>query len=482
MFQYDFTNHQNRYIRITDMPKGYLESIQTTTKEDPFYPCWHIAPNCGLLNDPCGLHQRDGLHHIFYQWFPAGPVHGLKHWYHLTTKDFIHFTDKGIALLPENSFDSHGCYTGMTLNTPEGASVYYTGIEGEAQIPSICIGNFDGEHITGCRKIIGREPSVSTMNFRDPCVFLRDGSYFMLVGAENPGHKGTLLLYSAKEPDCFRLEGNVDLGDYPFGYMLECPNYFEIMGKGILFFSPMGIEGGNRYDFRNVFSVVYAAGEPLDVENRRFSYGNFYEMDKGFDFYAPQTYLDEHGRQILLGWLGNSKSEYPTDKNNWAHMLTLPREITWENDRMVQKPLKELTQLRGEEILLSDGPACPAILPLSECSFEVEGQTSDEFYLEIGNSDGEFVRFSGTAEEYCLDRSHMTHLYAQRFGTRRYAMRLCQKQTIRFLADRSSLEIFADNGKTVFTSRIFLDDISYLKTAGIHGSFYQLSGIDIHRR
>ncbi|WP_197274783.1 hypothetical protein [Halolactibacillus sp. JCM 19043] len=49
-------------------------------------------------------------------------------------------------------------------------------------------------------------------------------------------------------------------------------------------------------------------------------------MDKGFDFYAPQTYLDHQGRRIMLGWLGNSKSKYPTDKNGWAHMLTIPRE------------------------------------------------------------------------------------------------------------------------------------------------------------
>ncbi|XKG65805.1 hypothetical protein LG336_07800 [Mesobacillus maritimus] len=43
---------------------------------------------------------------------------------------------------------------------------------------------------------------------------------------------------------------------------------------------------------------------------------------------APQTYEDGKGRRILIGWLGNSKSEYPSDKNGWAHMLTIPRELT----------------------------------------------------------------------------------------------------------------------------------------------------------
>ena len=99
MFQYDFSNHQNRHIRITDMPAEYFQRIQETTRKDPYYPVWHIAPKCGLMNDPNGLCEINGIHHIFYQWFPAGPVHGLKHWYHLTTKDFIHYED-------------HGAYTG----------------------------------------------------------------------------------------------------------------------------------------------------------------------------------------------------------------------------------------------------------------------------------------------------------------------------------------------------------------------------------
>ena len=98
MFQYDFSNHQNRHIRIMDMPAEYFQRIQETTRNDPYYPVWHIAPKCGLMNDPNGLCEINGIHHIFYQWFPAGPVHGLKHWYHLTTKDFIHYEDHGVAM------------------------------------------------------------------------------------------------------------------------------------------------------------------------------------------------------------------------------------------------------------------------------------------------------------------------------------------------------------------------------------------------
>lgn len=478
MFCYDFSDHQNRYIRLQDMPAGYLDHIRQTTQEDPFYPLWHIAPLCGLLNDPCGLFQKDGVHHIFHQWFPAGPVHGLKHWYLLTTRDFVHYEDKGPALCPELPFDSHGCYTGMALPTAEGADLYYTGIQGEEQTPCIAQASCTDGIIRDRRCILPWDPAASTRNFRDPCVFVQDGAYFMLVGAERPNHEGSLLLYRRAEDGAWLPVGPVDLGGYPFGYMLECPNYYETDGEGVLFFSPMGIQSRDKYEFRNVFSVVYAKGAPLDHTAPRFSCANFHEMDKGFDFYAPQTYRDEQGRQLLFGWLGNSKSAYPTDANHWAHTLTAPRQITWAGDRMVQTPLPELEALRTRPQPLGQGQP----ILLDTLSFELDALAQDNFFLELRNAQGDCVRFTAGNDEFCLDRSSMTHLYAETFGTRRWARRLLGRQRLRVLADRSSLEIFADDGQTVFTSRIFLDGTCYLTTIGLEGAFYRLAPIAIAHR
>ena len=109
----DFSNRQNRFVRIHEVSEEYLADIEHKTQTDPFYPSYHIAPKHGLLNDPNGLSYFNGEHHIFYQWFPLGPVHGLKHWYHVSTKDFVNFTDRGIAMYPDQDYDHHGCYTGV---------------------------------------------------------------------------------------------------------------------------------------------------------------------------------------------------------------------------------------------------------------------------------------------------------------------------------------------------------------------------------
>ena len=319
MFQYDFSNHQNRHIRITDMPAEYFQRIQETTRKDPYYPVWHIAPKCGLMNDPNGLCEINGIHHIFYQWFPAGPVHGLKHWYHLTTKDFIHYEDHGVAMYPDTESDSYGCYTGMALKEGEKVHVFYTGIENEEMIPCTCYARFDGEKLTDRKKIVEMDPDQTTMNYRDPYVWKRDREYWMLTGAESKEHEGILMLYSGKQADSYEYAGRVRLlqngQEAMLGYMLECPNYYEENQKGVLFCSPMGISSENKFDYKNVFSVVYMVGKPLDTERKEFHFSEMYELDKGFDFYAPQSYEDEKHRRILFGWLGNSKSEYPTDKS-----------------------------------------------------------------------------------------------------------------------------------------------------------------------
>lgn len=477
MFRYDFSNHQNRHIRIEDMPEEYFKQIQKTTKNDPYYPSWHIAPKCGLMNDPNGLCEINGVHHIFYQWFPAGPVHGLKHWYHLTTKDFIHYEDQGVAMCPEMEADSFGCYTGMALKDGAETYIYYTGIEDEEMTPCTCYARFDGKVLKDRKKIVEMDPSLTTMNYRDPYVWKRDDEYWMLTGAENKEHKGILMLYRGKKSDSFEYFGQLKLlqdgREADLGYMLECPNYFETSDQGVLFCSPMGISSKNKYDYKNVFSVIYAVGEPLDTEKNEFCFSEIYELDKGFDFYAPQSYEDENHRRILFGWLGNSKSEYPTDKNNWAHMLTLPREITIDGDRIAQKPIEELKLLRKNEKSIGEKIG-KTFLNIEECSFEIEAQTEGVFSIEIGNMNGDKLTFASDGKEYCFDRSNMTEIYAEKFGTIRYAKQLEQVQTIQIMVDHSSIEIFCDHGKTVFTSRMFIDKVSYIKTKNLNGKIYEL--------
>ncbi len=80
----------------------------------------------------------------------------------------------------------------------------------------------------------------------------------------------------------------------------------------------------------------------------------FREWDMGFDFYAPQTFRDEKGRRILVGWAGlpDIKEEYnnPTVEQGWQHAFTIPRELKWKNGKVYQYPVKRAEMLREKEL------------------------------------------------------------------------------------------------------------------------------------
>ena len=40
---------------------------QPRALRDPHRPAWHLAPSVGLLNDPNGFIQHNGVYHLFYQ-------------------------------------------------------------------------------------------------------------------------------------------------------------------------------------------------------------------------------------------------------------------------------------------------------------------------------------------------------------------------------------------------------------------------------
>lgn len=471
----DFSNRQNRYVKINEVSSEYLNEIKHTTQTDPFYPTYHIAPKHGLLNDPNGLSYFNGEHHLFYQWFPLGPVHGLKHWYHVSTKDFIHFTDHGIAMYPDQEYDRHGCYTGVGVPKDDYLYLFYTANlldDGNNRFPTqvMAIMNKQGE-VEKKGIVVDVNFESYTSEFRDPILINRDGYYHMLIGAQGHDEKGKLAYYRGKYIDDYKYVGNIDVGLGDFGFMWECPNYYEQDNKGVYIFSPQGVSSDNKYDLKNVFSVVYMVGDRIDFETLEFNNQGYRELDKGFDFYAPQTYLDNQQRQILIGWLGNSKSDYPTDKNNWAHMLTLPRELTIENDYLIQAPLKELEDLRNNSITINYS------YELSSRAFELELEVHESFSLTLANQVNECMIFSGNRNEFKLDRTHVSHVHAEEFGTVRYAKRLEQSQRIRIFVDNSSIEIFADNGKTVFTSRIFIDDLSIVELEGASATLHYLSSI-----
>ncbi|CAI8887880.1 Sucrose-6-phosphate hydrolase [Bacillus sp. IT-79MI2] len=459
----------SKYKTILQSNTEELNSLYEIANQDSWKPIYHIHPPYGLMNDPNGVSYYNNEYHVFYQWYPFGPIHGMKHWGHVKSKDLIQWERMPVAIIPTESYESHGAYSGSSIIRDGLLHLFYTGNikkRDHSRDAKQCMVTMNSQYAMNKysnNPVIDRIPDGYTKHVRDPKVWKNNDTYYMLLGAQRENETGTLLLY--KSPDLYNwhFQGEVKTNLKTFGFMWECPDYFQLSGNDVLLFSPQGIEKDGS-NFQNVYNVIYAMGT-FNIENLYFHIESYYEIDKGFDFYAPQTLEDATGRRLLFAWAGSSEISYPSDEHMWAHCLTLPRELTLENNILKQKPVSELKKLRTLKKEIS-GDIANGLNILTALDHEqtyeliatLKTEEANTFGLALFHHEEEsfpitFNREKGTVS---INRGNFQHHFGGEYGYER-----CKKIDIhdtielRIFVDNSIVEIFLYDGSTVFTSRVF---------------------------
>lgn len=269
--------------------------------------------------------------------------------------------------------------------------------------------------------------------------------------------EGGVLVYTSADMHSWSLEEEIFPEQY-FGYMWECPDIFCLREgeeeRKILSFSPQGLEH-ERERFQNRYQSGWgflAGGAPEKT---------FTEWDMGFDFYAPQTFQAEDGRRILIGWAGvpDTQEEHRnlSVKNGWQHCLTLPRELTLERGRVVQRPVREISGLPWRREEPSGGePFCWRVRAVRLDIRDIGGGPAAALLGTPGNrlviqADQDRVTLSYINEEG--DPSACG-------GGRRVRIGRLQGPVDRLLilVDSSIVEVFVNDGEMVFTTRLYLEN------------------------
>jgi beta-fructofuranosidase len=433
--------------------KKYKDIVQV----DPYRLSYHLMPPVGLLNDPNGLIQYKGVYHVFYQWNPFETAHGAKFWGHYSSMDMVHWKEEPIALAPNEWYEISGCYSGSALESDGKLYLFYTGnvkLEDGIRETYQCLAvSSDGIQFEKMGPIL-RLPEGYTAHFRDPKVWKKNGRWYMIIGAQTLSEKGAAVLFTSDDlyhwDELGPIAGSGMNGLESFGYMWECPDIIQLNGKDILLVSPQGLEA-EGYLYNNLFQSGYFIGK-LDYEAVQFQHGSFTELDRGFDFYAPQTFTDESGRTILYGWMGitdESEPYQPTIRNKWLHALTIPRVLEFRKDTIFQKPVEELKKLRKDELCLEksnqtslDG-VCTAELILDFVQFS-------QGIFEVNFRHEAYLRYDSLKKEISL---HRRNVKAEQMEKRVCCVDSLSK--LHIFMDHSSLEIFINDGQEVFTARYF---------------------------
>lgn len=424
---------------------------QVKAAADPYRPCWHLAPPVGLLNDPNGFIQHHGRYHLFYQWNPLACAHSTKCWGHWSSADLLHWRHEPLALAPVESYESQGCYSGSAVVEHGQLTLIYTGNVKYPDGSRTAFQCLARENAEGEFDKIGPVldlPEGYTGHVRDPKVWRHGEHWYMVLGAQNLDLKGKVLLLRSCNLLTWEFLGEIagsglnGLGE--FGYMWECPDLFNLSGSDVLICCPQGLSAQSE-QYLNTFQSGYFVGQ-LDYNKGRFSHGDFQELDLGFEFYAPQTTQVDDGRRLLIGWMGIPDSDefyQPTVEQGWIHTMTCPRELTLDAGKIIQRPARELQQLRGEmqqwQGIAQDAPVWDVT------RVEVEIETAQPFNADIGGNlalswDGELLQLSRI--------NRRSGEPERRFwrGALRHLTLMC---------DSSSVEIFINDGEAVMSSRYF---------------------------
>lgn len=430
---------------------------------------YHLMPTSGWMNDPNGFVYFKGYYHIFYQYYPYDSQWGPMHWGHARSKNLIDWERLPAALVPGDKEDEDGCFSGSAIVKDDKLYLIYTGhhyyVKNDPdnfwQNQNLAFSE-DGINFTKYENnpIIANPPKDNTIHFRDPKVWEHNGKYYVVIGSQNQEEVGRILMYESEDLLDWVFKGVIaeSKSSKIEGFMWECPDLFRLNGKDILLLSPQGIESENK-KYLNLFQTGYFVGQ-LDYDQVSYERDKFTELDHGHDFYATQTMLAQDGRRIVLGWMDMWEAKMPEQVDGWAGALTLPRELTLVDDHLYMNPVEEVKELRTDKCVdgsIKNTKYLLAKLGKKEIELNIDSQLEDW--------EGNIFTFSmiqkGETKLSLTFNKDNQELILYRHGEdpNRYAnLEKCMRLKLQIFIDRSSIELFINDGEVVFSERIYLID------------------------
>ena len=442
-----------------------------------WYPLYHVAAPIGWINDPNGFCTYKGQYHLFYQYHPYSAQWGPMHWGHVVSKDLVHWKHLPIALTPVEDYEKEGCFSGSAIEKDGKLYLMYTGNTHEGQKQCLAISEdgikfekFEGNPIIDSPQI----DEVNAVDFRDPKVWQHDGKYYSVIGSKTPGGEfGQVLLYESDDLINWTFKSIVARAKANEGNMWECPNFCEVDGQDVLIVSPMGINPVGK-KFWNSVNSGYMIGK-LNYEDGVYTHRDFKMIDYGSDFYAPQVTQLDDGRCIMVGWMAMWFADMPEQKDGWAGLMTVPRELSIKNGRVFTVPIKELKSLRyggvtHKDIKISEPAKLDGIKGITgELLIDVDLKQSGNFAIEVrvGKEEETSLTYDKATAIFAVDRENSG---AGPKEKREVELMPSDVLKIRIYLDRSSLEIFLNDGEAAMSERIYpaetSDDIVFVPLEG----------------
>lgn len=427
------------------------ESFDTKNREQ-YRPLYHHTPAYGWMNDPNGMFFKDGVWHLYFQHNPYGSQWENMTWGHSTSIDLIHWTFQGDPVQP----DAWGSiFSGSSVvdknNTAgfgENAIVALYTSAGENQTQSMAYSTDNGKTFT---KYDGNPIITSNVpDFRDPHMFWNEDikKWNMILAAGQQ-----MNIYSSDNLKDWKFESSFGAEYGSHGGVWECPDLMKMKVRGtdkekwmlVCNINPGGPSGGS--------ATQYFVG---DFDGHKFTCESKPEvtkwMDYGKDHYATVTFDNApNGRHVALAWMSNWQYANQVPTLQYRSANSIPRDLgLFEykgNTYCSVTPSEEITAARSKKPSKSLSEACEMVVNL-------KGDAT----ITLSNSKGEKVvmTYNAKDETFSMDRTLSGKTdFSSDFAAITTAPVYGKMNKLRIFIDKSSIEVFDNDGKMAMTNLVF---------------------------
>ncbi len=453
-----------------------------------FRPQFHFSPLKNWTNDPCGLVFALAKYNLFFQFNPFANKWGHMSWGHATTADLVHWKELPVAI-PEqgdvaiftgSSVVDENNTSGLCSGAPSGCIVsIYTGFTAksggrpEKQTQNLAYSQ-DGVKWT---KYAGNPVlDLGKSDTRDPKVFWHQSS------------KQWILVMVLAEEKQIRIFGSPDLKHWrrlsdfgpegATGGVWECPDLYSLPVEG------------NSGPAKWVLKIGLNPGHPAGGSGEQFFLGDFDGtrfrneaaakverwLDYGRDSYCELSFNhDGSGQRHEIGWMNNWQYAGDAPTSPWRGGMTIAKTLHLQQQpdgslALQQQPVKELETLRTDHFHYA-GPAGKELnqrlgaWPSRSQTFELEISTTvradGDLHLALlaGTNEQTVVGYDASKAQLYVDRTQCAEAqFNKAFPSRTVApLRLLpgEQLRMRIFVDKSSVEVFAQNGRVVMTNLVY---------------------------
>ncbi len=474
------------------------------TLDNPSRPCYHFTPPTQWMNDPNGLVYYQGEYHLFYQYHPESTVWGTMHWGHAISRDLVNWDHLPIALYPdENGVIFSGSAVIDWENTAgfgrEAMVAIFTHENAGQQSQSLAYSVNRGRTWTKypANPVL---PSPNNLrDFRDPKVFWFGkpdaGHWVMALAADN-----LILFYTSPDLISWTPSGGFGSGYGSSGGVWETPDLFELSVDGApetRWVLTVGVQGGGpargsatQYFVGAFDGITFTSENPKD---------SVLWADFGADYYAAQSWSNEPNKRcIMIAWQNNWQYANVIPAYNWRGTFSLPRELaltqTGSGIRLVQQPVSELQILRGTHHHWQDETITPernllANVKGESCEIIAEFQVNPGadrfgFRVRVGAQEATTIGYNVKQAKLFVDRTHSGQSDFHPGFASSHLADLTPNGNIlglHIFVDRTSVEVFGNDGLIVFSESIFPSEKSQGLEFFTEGGAITLKSLDVYQ-